>query len=82
MNPQETSKQAQRLLLPLYNLSCSSGDALTIERILSRQPGVTEVYANPVTEIAYIDYDPTVTNEAHLKLVIQRAGFSPREGEK
>lgn len=82
MNPQKTSKQAQRLSLPLYNLSCSSGDALTIERILSRQLGVLDVYANPVTEIAYIDYDPALTNEAHLKLVIQRAGFSPKESEK
>lgn len=82
MNTQDKVKQLQRLTLPLYNLGCSSGDALTAERILAQQPGVVEVYANPATEAAYIVYDPALTNEAHLTMVVQRAGFGPREGKK
>jgi len=82
MNTQVKAKQTQRLTLPLYNLGCSSGDALTVERILARQPGVIEVYANPATEAAYIVYDPALTNEAHLTMVIKRAGFGPKEGKK
>jgi copper chaperone CopZ len=82
MNTQDELKQTQRLTLPLYNLGCSSGDALTVERILTQQSGVIEVYANPATEAAYIVYDPALTNEARLATVIKRAGFGPREGKK
>ena len=82
MNTQDEIKQTQRLTLPLYNLGCSSGDTLTVERILTQQPGVIEVYANPATEAAYIVYNPALTNEAYLTTVIQRAGFGPRESKK
>jgi copper chaperone CopZ len=82
MSTQTELKQTQRLRLPLFNLGCSSGSALTVERILAQQPGVVEVYANPATEAAYIVYDPALTNEAHLTMVVQRAGFGPREGKK
>lgn len=78
MNTQDKARQTQRLELPLYNLGCSSGDALTIERILARQPGVVEVYANPATETAYIEYDPALTNEEQLTGVIKRAGFGSK----
>ena len=82
MNTQDKAKQIQRLALPLYNLGCSSGDALTAERILAQQPGVMEVYANPATEVAYIACDPALTNEEQLTVVIKRAGFGPRESKK
>ncbi|MBE2199495.1 MAG: heavy-metal-associated domain-containing protein [Anaerolinea sp.] len=82
MNTQDKTQQTQRLTLPLYNLGCSSGDALTVERILARQSGVIEVYANPATEVAYITYDPALTNEEQLTVVIKRAGFGPGEGKK
>lgn len=82
MNTQDAVKQTQRLALPLYNLGCSSGDALTVERILAQQSGVVEVYANPATEAAYIVYNPALTNEARLTMVIKRAGFGPREDKK
>lgn len=82
MNAQDKARQTQRLALPLYNLGCSGGDALTIERILAQQPGVIEVYANPATEVAYIAYDPALTNEEQLAVVIKRAGFGPRESKK
>lgn len=79
MNTQDKARQTQRLALPLYNLGCSSGDALTIERILARQPGVIEFYANPATEVAYIAYDPALTDPDQLKVVVQHAGFGPKE---
>ncbi|HRQ41573.1 MAG TPA: heavy metal-associated domain-containing protein [Chloroflexota bacterium] len=82
MNTQDEVKQTQRLTLPLYNLGCSSGDVLIVERILAQQSGVVEVYANPATETAYIVYDPGLTNEAHLTMVIKRAGFGPRDSKK
>jgi len=65
----------QNLTLPLFNLSCSSGDALTVERLLAQMPGVIDVYANPATEMAYIKYDEALTNQDQLAAVIAQAGF-------
>lgn len=80
MNTQDKIKQTQRLTLPLYDLGCSSGDALTVERILARQPGVLEVYANPATETAYVKYDPTLTDEERLAAVVKNVGYGPTKG--
>lgn len=76
MNTQVEAKHTQRLTLPLYKLGCRSGDALTVERILGQQPGVLEVYANP----AYIEYDPTLTNEEHLTAVAKNVGYGLTKG--
>jgi copper chaperone CopZ len=77
MNTRNEQGQIRFIGLPLYHLGCSSGDSLTIERILARQPGVMKVYANPVTEKAYIEYDPTLTDKNRLEGVIQQAGYGP-----
>ena len=53
-------------MLRLYNLSCS-GDAQTIERIIKTEPGVLEVYANPVSEKVYIKYEVALTSPDRLK---------------
>lgn len=83
MNAQDKPKQTQHItLLSLYNLGCSSGDALTVERILGQQPGVIEVYANPATEVAYIAYDPALTTEDQLAAAITHAGFGPRTNKR
>lgn len=82
MNTQDELKQTQRLTLPLYNLGCSSGDALTVERILARQPGVIGVYANPAAEKTYIEYDSSLTDKNRLEGVIQHAGYGPKSSPR
>lgn len=67
------------VVLPLYNLSCS-GDTQTIERIFKAEPGVVEVYANPVSEKVYIKYEMALTNPDRLKAVLQQAGFWRKKG--
>lgn len=67
--------RTQTLTLPLINLSCSSSDALAVERFLAQMSGVIEVYANPATERAYITFDPALTNRDRLAAVIAEAGF-------
>ena len=67
--------RTQTLTLPLINLSCSSSDALAVERLLARVAGVVKVYANPATEMAYITFDPALTNRDRLAAVIAEAGF-------
>lgn len=65
----------QRMTLPIYNLGCGGGATRLVERALRDVPGVTEVYVNPATEMAYVTYDPTRTEPTHLFNALQRAGF-------
>jgi len=52
---------AKPLTIPISGLRCAGSECYTLERALRREPGVVDVYVNPVTEIAYIDYDPAMT---------------------
>ena len=69
----------QHVTLPIDDLSCGGGGALIVERALARSPGVTQVYVNPATEMAYIEYDSTVSDLARLVEAVRHAGF--RAGE-
>lgn len=50
-----------------------------VERALARTPGVVYVYVNPATEMAYIEFDPTLTDPDRLIASVEGAGF--RAGE-
>ena len=67
--------KTQRITLPIDGLSCGGGGALMIERALIRTPGVVYVYISPATEMAYVEYNPTVAEPAHLINVVEQAGF-------
>ena len=67
----------QRMTLPIYNMGCGGGGSLTIERALTRAPGVAQAYVNPATEMAYIVYDPALANPAQFAAVIDRLGYGP-----
>jgi len=64
-----------RVTLPLYNLGYSGGEALTIERAIATLPGVTQVYLNPLTEMAYVVYDPALVGQQHLRAALDRLGY-------
>lgn len=64
-----------RITLPIDDLGCGGGGALTVERALARQPGVVRVYVNPATEMAYIEFDPAVAEPQHFIDVVTRVGF-------
>lgn len=61
--------------IPVYGLGCGGGGAATIERALTRLPGVLRAYVNPATEVAYVDYDPAATDPPQLVRIIARAGY-------
>ena len=52
----------ERITLAIYGLACGGGGALTVERSLARTAGVLRAYVNPLTEIAYVEYDPAMTD--------------------
>ena len=62
-----------RITLPIDNLRC--GGSLIIERALTRTPGVVHVYVNPAIEMAYVEYDLSLTDSDRLVAAIERTGF-------
>lgn len=64
--------------LPLSPRICG-GERLTVERILSDLPGVVAALVNPVSEMAYVEYDPTRTDPDAMLAALKRAGFAPMD---
>ncbi len=69
MNGQISTGQTQRVTLPI-NMGCSS-DAPGVERALAHNPGIVKVYANPVTEMVYVEYDPALIHQEQIKTAIR-----------
>lgn len=65
----------QRITIPIEELSCGGGGSLQVERALIHVSGVVYAYVNPATEMAYIAYDPTRTDQARLMQAVEQAGF-------
>lgn len=62
-----------RTALPLSFRVCGGGDCLGVERVLRRTPGVQDAYVNPATEMAYVEYDPSVTTHDALLETLREA---------
>ena len=72
--------KTQRITMPISGIICGGGGALAVERSLQRVPGVTRVYVNPLTEMAYIEFDPSRTQLQELDQAVERVGL--QAGEK
>ena len=70
-----------RTALPLSSQVCG-GERLTVERVLTEVEGVVTVLINPVSEMAYVEYDPTRTDPARLLALLRRAGFAQRNSRQ
>ena len=68
-----------RVTIGIAGLGPEGGGALTAERVLSRAPGVVRAYVNPLTEMAYVEFDPMTTSTATLAAAIEMAGFQAAE---
>jgi copper chaperone CopZ len=65
----------QRMTLPIDGLTCGGGGALSVERVIARLAGVSRVYVNPATEMAYIEFAPSRCTPADVSRAVERAGF-------
>ena len=64
-----------RTTIPLLYLGCGGGGTLTIERALTGLSGVRRAYVNPLTEMAYVEYDQERTTPEDLCKAIEQLGF-------
>ena len=64
-----------RTALPLCSHICG-GEVHTVEHLLSEVDGVLTALVNPVSEMAYVEYDPTRTDQEALKAVLKHSGFA------
>ena len=70
-----TSVRTQSIAVPVYDLGCGGGSALSIEGSLAKCPGVTKIYANPAAEAVYVDYDPTLVSANEVIAAVETLGF-------
>lgn len=72
---QPPTTSLQRLTLPVLGITCGGGGALTVERSIARLPGVKRAYVNPVTEVAYVEFDAAQCTPGDVIAAIERTGF-------
>ena len=77
---QENHRKLRFSTLPIRALGCAA-DAAGIDDVLHKVPGVTRVYLNPVTEMAYIEYDADRCTETTLRSALDRAGYREERSE-
>ena len=71
----------QRATLPLDTLGCAAA-SIPVEHALRSVPGVTHVYVNPVTEMAYIEYDSDRCDERTLRAALDELGYGATPGHQ
>ena len=65
---------AVRVTIPVGGMTCAACQA-SVQRALSREPGVLDASVNLMTESAAVTFDPGVTTPAALVGAIQRTGY-------
>ncbi len=65
----------QRTTIPLHRLGCSAAARRRVEKELESLPGVATVYVNPLTEMAYVEYDPARTDPEQCIAAAARSGY-------
>lgn len=74
----DDAQDSARVVLPVLDLGCAGGDALTVERVIEHVPGVLRVYVNPATEKAYVDYDPDRVTSAAIAARVRELGYETK----
>lgn len=65
----------RELSFNVYGLGCGGAGATTLERALARLTGMKRVYVNPLTERAYLEYDPALTSLESIRQAVEGLGY-------
>ena len=65
----------QRSTFPLPTLRCAA-ESVAVEHLLRAVRGVAQVFVNPVTEMAYVEYDTDRCDEDSLRSALETAGYA------
>ena len=65
----------RKLDFAVSDLGCGGGGAGALERALAGLGGVARVYVNPLTERAYLEYDPALTSLEAIQKVVEGLGY-------
>ncbi len=68
------SQGTVRVTIPVGGMTCAACQA-SVQRALSREPGVLDASVNLMTESAAVTFDPSVTTPTTLVGAIQRTGY-------
>ena len=75
--PAPVAQPAQKLTLPVEGMTCAACQA-TVQRALSKQPGVTKAAVNLMMHEATVHFDPATTNPTQLVAAINDTGYVSR----
>lgn len=64
-----------RFTLSLTGLQPVDQNALRVEEAIEHLPGVLHAYVNPVTEMAYVVYNPELTGEHKIAAAVRSPDF-------
>ena len=67
--------RTQHATVPLQSLGCGSTGRAVIERGLRELPGVRQASVNPVTEMAYVEFDPAQCSEEEVAAAVRATGY-------
>jgi len=68
---------AERVTLPVEGMTCAACQA-TVQRVLTKQPGVTQAAVNLMMHEATVHFDPAATSPAQLVAAINDTGYVSR----
>lgn len=72
------SGKVSKVSIPISGMSCASC-AATVERALSRLPGVTKAAVNFAVENATVEFDPDAVDKLKMKQAVEAVGYGTRE---
>lgn len=78
ISPRPISRMAQARF-HVEGLSCAA-DSTRLGRHLARQAGVVRAAVNPVNEVAYVTFEPTLTSVSFVRQCIEHQGFGSQVG--
>ena len=74
--------RTQHTTVPLQSIGCGSTGRAVVERSLRELPGVLEASVNPITEMAYVEFDPAQCSEEEAAAAVRATGYGETRGAR